>query len=372
MTILLVLTGVAYALFILLSWLGWKRTKSFEQRGSEFQTQISIIIPVRNEEKNIESCLNSTAKQSYPRHLTEIIVSDDSSDDQTAALVKNWIASHHLNAKIISVPENLSGKKNALNEGVKNASGELIVTTDADCIMTSNWLSTIAGYYEKYAPSMICGMVSVRKENNFLSAFQSLEQLGLTAIGAAGIYFRHPLMCNGANLAYPKKIFEEIGGYNPLAETASGDDTQLMFRIAEVNPRSIHFLKSKAAVVYTNTASTWREFFSQRKRWGSKVLSQKNFTSVFAGFIVFLFHLALISGFILSCTGALSWKIFLLLFALKILPEFILLNSALSFFDKEKPEKFIFPSQLIYPFYIVIAALLSQTGKYTWKARRVR
>src|ERR1041385_2718505 len=228
MIILLVLTGVAYALFILLSWLGWKRTKSFEQTGSEFQTPISIIIPVRNEEKNIESCLNSIAKQSYPRHLTEIIVADDSSDDETATLVKNWISTHDLNAKIISVPENLSGKKNALNEGVKNASGALIVTTDADCIMTSNWLSTIAGYYEKYAPSMICGMVSVRNENNFLSAFESLEQLGFTAIGAAGIYFNYPLMCNGANLAYPKKIFEEMGGYNPLAETASGDDTQLM------------------------------------------------------------------------------------------------------------------------------------------------
>src|SRR5712672_1622062 len=127
MIIFLVLTGVSYALFILLSWLGWKRTKSFEQMGSEFQTQISIIIPARNEEKNIESCLNAIAKQSYPRHLTEIIVSDDSSDDRTATFVKNWIASHHLNAKIISVTENLSGKKNALNEGVKNASGELIV-----------------------------------------------------------------------------------------------------------------------------------------------------------------------------------------------------------------------------------------------------
>jgi len=339
MIIFLVLTGVSYALFILLSWLGWKRTKSFEQMGSEFQTQISIIIPARNEEKNIESCLNAIAKQSYPRHLTEIIVSDDSSDDRTATFVKNWIASHHLNAKIISVTENLSGKKNALNEGVKNASGELIVTTDADCIMTSNWLSTIAGYYEKYAPSMICGMVCVRKENNFLSAFQSLEQLGLTVIGAAGIYFRHPLMCNGGNLAYPKKIFEEIGGYNLLAETASGDDTQLMFRIA-TNPGAIHFLRSKGAVVYTNTASTWKEFISQRKRWGSKVFSQKNFTSVLAGLIVFLFHLTLISGFILSCAGALSWKVFLLLFTLKIIPEFILLNSVLKFFDKENPEKF--------------------------------
>src|SRR5688572_5845115 len=206
MIALLLFLGITYALFILLSWLGWKRIMPFEHADDTLLTRVSIIIPARNEEKNIVSCLNSIASQSYPEHLTEIIVSDDNSEDQTAELVKNWIASNNRNAKIISASRNMMGKKHALNEAVKNATGELIVTTDADCTMNNNWLSTIVSYYEKHSPSMICGIVSIRKENNFLSTFQSLEQLGLTAIGAAGIYFGHPLMCNGAYLAYTKKI----------------------------------------------------------------------------------------------------------------------------------------------------------------------
>jgi cellulose synthase/poly-beta-1,6-N-acetylglucosamine synthase-like glycosyltransferase len=371
-TLPFVVIAIVYALFILLSWLGWKQIKSFEHVDDALQTRVSIIVPARNEEKNIVSCLNAIAAQSYPQHLTEIIISDDNSGDQTAAFVKNWIASNNRNAKIISAGKNRMGKKHALNEAVKNAAGELIVTTDADCTMNTTWLSSIVSYYEKHSPYMICGMVSIRKENNFLSAFQSLEQLGLTAIGAAGIYFRRPLMCNGANLAYTKKVFEELGGYNPFAETASGDDTQLMFRTAKQNPSAVHFLKSKEAIVYTDAASSLAELFSQRKRWGSKVLKQKNFTGSLAGFIVFLFHLFLVAGFVLACTAMLSWKLFLLLFILKIIPEFILLNSVVKFFGKKNLWKYSLPSQFIYPFYLAVAALLSQTGTYTWKERKVQ
>src|SRR5258708_33696389 len=109
--------------------------------------------------------------------------------------------------------------------------------------MRNDWLSNIVSYYEKHSPDMIAGMVSIKEENNFLSAFQSLELTGLTAMGAAGIYFHHPLLCNGANLAYKKNVFEKIGGYSLSEETVSGDDTMLMFRFARQNQKGVHFLK---------------------------------------------------------------------------------------------------------------------------------
>lgn len=369
--LLLVLTGTAYTLFILLSWRGWKMIKLFKVTCDAFNTRVSIIIPVRNEEENILHCLNAINQQSYPKNFTEVIVVDDHSDDRTAALVKNWITSNPLNVKIIS-SEDFTGKKYALNEGIKNATGEFIVTTDADCTVEGDWLSTLVSYYEKYSPSLICGIVATRQENKSLSAFQSLEQAGFTAIGAAGIYFRQPLLCNGANLAYPKKIFEETGGYNISAEAASGDDTFLMFRIAKKDPGAVHFLKSKEAVVYTGSAATFKDFLNQRKRWGSKVLRQRNFTSALVVLIVFLFHLFLVVSIILAFTAKLNWQLPVLFFALKIISESLLLNSVLSFADKKNLRQYIFLSQLMYPFYIVVASLLSQTGKYTWKKRKVR
>lgn len=372
MTLLLVLTGAVYALFILLAWSGWKATKSFENIYNVGKTRVTIMIPARNEEKNILQCLDAIARQSYSKNLIEIIVVDDHSEDRTAAIAREWIISNQINTKIISPAGNTTGKKHALNEGIKNATGELIITTDADCVMNSDWLSSVVSYYEKYSPSMICGMVVIRNENNFLTAFQSLEQLGLAAIGASGIYFGQPLLCNGANLAYPRKIFEETGGYNPSEEAVSGDDTLLMFRIAKQNPRSVHFLKSNEAIVYTNAASTFSDFLSQRKRWGSKVFKQKNLAGALAGLIVFFFHLVLIVSFFLSIAGELNWRLSILLFVLKIVPEIILMNGMLSVTSKKNLWKYIFLSQLIYPFYLVITALLSQTGKYTWKKRKVR
>src|SRR5262245_58393417 len=122
-TLLLILTGTAYAIFILRCWQGWKKTKPLEQTDNTFKTHVSIIIPARNEEDNLLNCLDSIAKQSYPKNLLEVIICDDNSDDQTAAIAKKWIVSHELNAKIIS-SGTWSGKKHALNEGIKNATGE--------------------------------------------------------------------------------------------------------------------------------------------------------------------------------------------------------------------------------------------------------
>lgn len=369
--ILLIAIGLAYITFILLSAFGWRRTKLFRNAGLNFKTQVSIIIPARNEEINILLCLDAIAQQSFPNNLTEIIVVDDDSEDNTSAVVKNWIDSHSVNAKIISVG-NGQGKKNALNEAVKIASGELIVTTDADCTMGSEWLSTILNYYEKYSPSMIAGMISLNNENNFLSSFQSQELMGLTGIGAAGIYFNHPLLCNGANLAYTKKVFEESGGYNILDESASGDDTALMFRIAKENPSSVHFLKSTEAIVITNPVSSWSELMEQRKRWGSKVIGQKNKAAIAVAFLVFLFHFTLLLSFVLFAAGTVGVKIPLLLFGMKIIPEIIFLSDVFRFYGKQKLWKHVLPAQLIYPLYIIIAVLISQTGKYIWKGRRVK
>jgi cellulose synthase/poly-beta-1,6-N-acetylglucosamine synthase-like glycosyltransferase len=368
---LLIYLGVVYAAIILLSHYGWKKTRIYHSNETSFKTQVSIIIPVRNEEINILPCLNAISRQSFPKDLFEVIVVDDQSEDKTSEFVKGWLAIPTINARIIST-ENGKGKKNALNFGISNSSGELIVTTDADCTMNENWLSTIVSYYEEYSPDMIAGMISLKEENIFLSVFQSLELTGLTAIGAAGIYFHHPLLCNGANLAYRKSAFESAGSYHPEKESVSGDDTMLMIRIANRNPHGVHFLKSKQATVSTSARSELREFFSQRKRWGSKVAGQKNTFSILIALAVVLFHGAIIASLILSALHIISWQVFFFLFLLKIIPEIILLKNALSFYGNKKSLLVILSSQIIYPIYLVIAAVLSQFGKYQWKERSVR
>jgi cellulose synthase/poly-beta-1,6-N-acetylglucosamine synthase-like glycosyltransferase len=369
-SILFIGSGILYALFIFSCFYGWKKTKLFSPDEKNFKTRVTVIIPARNEEKNILTCLNSISQQNFPKLLTEVIVVDDHSEDDTFSIVSEWAVQQSVSVKIISLTTG-TGKKNAINEALKTATGELIVSTDADCMMTHDWLSTIVSRYEIFSPDMIAGMVSLSDESIFLSRFQLLELAGLTAIGTAGIYFHHPFLCNGANLAYTKNIFEESGGYDLSKESSSGDDTMLLLHIAKKNPRAIHFLKSHKAIVTTSPSSSWTKLMQQRKRWGSKVIAQGNILAIAISFMVFLFHCAVVASLILSLFGIESWKIPAMLLFLKIFSEFILLSDVLSFYQKKISVATIILSQLLYIPFLIIAVLISQSGKYDWKGRKV-
>src|SRR5690606_8705269 len=98
--------------------------------------KISIVVAVRNEEKNIASLLESLIKQDYPKHQYEVILVDDHSTDGTIELLKN-LSSPPLNLIILQLPVGVTSKKSAISSGINTASGELIVTTDADCTMAA-------------------------------------------------------------------------------------------------------------------------------------------------------------------------------------------------------------------------------------------
>ena len=134
--ILLVIFGL-YVLLILYYWRSWVSIPDFSLPTSEFKpsTKITVIIPARNEEENIASCLDSICNQSYPSNLFEVLVVDDHSTDNTAAIVKSY---ERKNVKLISLKDFVqdalnSYKKKAIEIAIAQSTGELIVCTDADC-----------------------------------------------------------------------------------------------------------------------------------------------------------------------------------------------------------------------------------------------
>jgi glycosyltransferase involved in cell wall biosynthesis len=129
---------ITYAILIIYYWQSWRSIPAFDQIAPTPATKISVIIPARNEEKNISSLLQSIANQTYPKNLLEIIVVDDNSTDKTAEIAQQFPF-----VKLISLKENSinSYKKKAIEIGIAACSGNLIVTTDADCIVKPHWLS---------------------------------------------------------------------------------------------------------------------------------------------------------------------------------------------------------------------------------------
>jgi glycosyltransferase involved in cell wall biosynthesis len=197
-------------------------------------TKISVIIPARNEGQNIKDCLDSIIGQLYPKHLFEVLVVDDHSTDNTAAIVLSYQLQ---NIKLISLKDFVAAneinayKKKAIEIAIKQSTGDLIVTTDADCTAPPNWLQTIAAFYQQKKPDLMVMPVAIDCSNRFIEIFQALDFMTLQGITGASVHKKFHSMCNGANLAYTKKAFNAVNGFKGIDTIASGDDMLLMHKM---------------------------------------------------------------------------------------------------------------------------------------------
>lgn len=160
--------------------------------------------------------------------------------------------------------------KKAIEIAIGIASGDLIVTTDADCTAPPDWIRCLASCQYRQKAVFIAAPVKIDAVPTLLSIFQSLDFMTLQGITGASVFKRFHSMCNGANLAYEKKVFYEVGGFKGIDNLASGDDMLLMHKIATRYPDQVFFVKSKSAIISTQASETWKSFFQQRIRWASK------------------------------------------------------------------------------------------------------
>ena len=360
---------ILYSFLILHYRAGWRDLKPFSQTSHESLIKISVIIPARNEEENIGKLLSSLEKQTYPTHFFEVIVVDDHSTDETGAVVNRYSF-----AKLIKLgfDDINSYKKKAIETGIAAASGDLIVTTDADCIVQENWLKTIAAFKEKANAVFIAAPVVIEYKSTLLQTFQALDFLVLQGITAASVQKRIHNMCNGANLAYERKVFFEVNGFAGIDHIASGDDMLLMQKIARHFPGKISYLLSKDAIVATQSVKKWKEFFSQRIRWASKATNYKDIKIFCALFLVYFFNCTLLALFITGFWTPLLWLGLAGILIVKIIIELLFIYPIAKFYDKQKLLT-LFPFfQPLHIVYTVIAGWLGVFGSFEWKGRRVK
>ncbi|MDN3658249.1 glycosyltransferase [Ferruginibacter paludis] len=390
--ILLITAGVffaGYAVLIIYYRHCWIQIPTFREASrkhvssNNLSTKITIVIPARNEEHHIGNCLQSILNQTHSMGLVEIIVVDDHSTDRTAAIVQSFNQGNiHCIALKDHVNEKLNAyKKKAIEIAISQSRGDLIITTDADCTMEKNWLSTIAAFYENYQPAFIAAPVAI-DGSSFLGIFQSLDFMTLQGITGAAVYKKIHSMCNGANLAYEKKAFYEVNGFTGIDHIASGDDMLLMHKIYTRYPDRVLFLKSPESIVTTEAMSSWKDFFNQRIRWASKADTYDDKRIISVLILVYFFNLLLlllpITAIFSSATfeiGRVSFTIFqywLLLLVLKTVTELFFLFPVAAFFNK-KTKLWWFPAaQPFHILYTVIAGWLGKFGSYHWKDRSVK
>jgi cellulose synthase/poly-beta-1,6-N-acetylglucosamine synthase-like glycosyltransferase len=162
------------------------------------KTNFTVIIPARNEADGIIACLHTVLSQNYPANLYEVIVIDDHSTDETVSKVEA-LKQQYKNLrllelhKIIDLPITNSYKKKAIEIAIRYAKGDYIVTTDADCVVLTNWLSCFDEMIQNKPSVFIAAPVKFRNTGSFVSVFQCLDFLSLQGISAASVHMPLPV-----------------------------------------------------------------------------------------------------------------------------------------------------------------------------------
>jgi glycosyltransferase involved in cell wall biosynthesis len=383
-----------------------------------FRTRISVLVPARNEEKNIGTCLDAIARQTYPSELYEVIVIDDHSTDGTAGLVISFAATAPFSLTCLSLGEAVRAeavqggadqggivqgdvaqgkavplrahKKFAIETGIAAAKGDLIVTTDADCWCDPGWLTAIASYHEATGAKFIAAPVRIGPSldgpsytrpsdppsvspprHSLLFLLQTLDFITLQGITAASVSRNVHSMCNGANLAYEKKAFFEVGGFKDIDQLPSGDDMLLMHKIYKKYPDKVFFLKNRTAIVSTQPEKTWKGFVHQRIRWASKATSYDD-RRIF-GVLLLVYLVNLLFPLLLLASWWNTWYLWalLLLVLVKTFAEYPFVRQVAGFFGQQRLMVYFPVLQPLHIVYTVTIGWLGQFGSYRWKDRKI-
>jgi biofilm PGA synthesis N-glycosyltransferase PgaC len=356
-------------MLVLYYWVSWRSIPLFCKKEPFCDEKISVIIPARNEEKNIGALLEALSRQDIPASMMEVIVVDDDSTDNTSKIVRAFEG-----VKLVSLKgkDINSYKKKAIESGIAAATGELIVTTDADCIPGPGWLRTIAACRKESNPVLIAGPVMMTTNSSVLQNFQAIDFMVLQGITGAAIQKKHLSMCNGANLSYERKVFHEVNGFEGIDEIASGDDMLLMHKITNRYPGRVAFLKSPPAIVSTEPMKTWKEFFNQRIRWASKAAKYNDKRLFPVLLLVYLVNLAFLVMLVAGYWNSWFWILMLAMLLLKTIAELPLLVSVAGFFNRRPVIKYFLFFQPLHIIYTIVSGFLGQWGRYEWKGRMVR
>jgi glycosyltransferase involved in cell wall biosynthesis len=333
-----------------------RRKTSSRSEPDKTPVSLSVIVPFKNEASNLPALLNSICELKQLHFDVEFIFVNDHSKDDFRDLFQS-----DLNFSYSVIDSSGNGKKEALQTGIERAKGNYIATTDADCVLPSNWLLEI----EKAEKSdMLIGSVVVSNhDGSLLSDFQYFESIVLLGLSKSTININKPISASGANLVFSKKAFNEIGGYKSHIHQKSGDD---YFLLNEFHAKgyTVSWLENTSPV-YTQPVKTIRELIDQKTRWVSKTKGSMPIHTTILGGVIFLVNISVVASTFGVLFGYLS-STFLIVNLLKALIDVLFIqrvskNEGLFFCFRKA-----FLSGLIYPFYFATVSVLSLFRGSDW------
>jgi len=301
--------------------------KDFKNHHQPF---VSILIAARNEEDNIEKCINAILNVDYPKDKIEILIGDDQSDDKTSEIIQSNYG-HLDNLTLKNITENLGkakGKANVLAHLAKSAKGSVFLITDADVIVPKRWISSMLEGLSKNVG--IVNGFTVVSDNKY----QNLDWI--LALGMVKVItdLVKPVTAMGNNMLVTKEAYESVGGYESIPFSIT-EDFELFKQISKRGFKTRQ-LVNESVTAFTKGKSSFWELMHQRKRWmkGAAQLPLPIVSILFAQAIyypaiilLFFFNLQVASS--VAMTKILLQSFFIVMVASQINQRVSFLNSIL-------------------------------------------
>ena len=284
--IILSVTVFLYILQTLFIYIGSHRLNYLQTKSLP---NISVLVALRNEEKTLKACVESLLRLDYPQKALEILLINDRSRDRTLEIIEELKESSPL-IKTIHIKKGikgLSGKANAIAQGMEHCTGEIILVTDGDCQVSASWAKTHVSYYTKDV-GLVGGFTLLDRRYDQTSLFgkiQSLDWTFLLSVGTGAMGFDLPLSVLGNNFSFRRDSYEKVGGYRKMGFTII-EDFALMKTLLKHTSSKVLYPIDPNMVVYSYPMPDLKSFYHQRKRWsaGGKEVG------IYGKFLMFISH----------------------------------------------------------------------------------
>jgi glycosyltransferase involved in cell wall biosynthesis len=255
-------TAVGVQLLYLIAFLIAFLRKRTEKENSP--VPVSVIVCAHDEEQNLKELIPQLLAQQY-ESFEIIIVNDRSNDGTYDFLLEETKKNPRLRmVHVDHLPGHVNGKKYGITLGIKAASYEWILLTDADCRPASDhWIATMAKRFQPQV-NFVLGFSPYKKVGGFLNLFIRFESLVTALQYFSFALLKNPYMGVGRNLAYRKSLFLEKKGFNQFLNVTGGDDDLLVNQHAKGSSTEVQFHAD--AHQYSIPKTTWKAFFHQKVR----------------------------------------------------------------------------------------------------------
>jgi glycosyltransferase involved in cell wall biosynthesis len=338
-------------------WVRWQWNQNFQERKSLFiPSEISVIIPFRNETENLPQLIESINNfKTYPKEI--IFVNDHSEDDFALCFEKLQIP---IPFTILNLKSPQQGKKSALRLGIDDALGAFILTWDADIKVSPNYFTSLS----KVPKSDLLILPVSMPGKTLQEIFFELDYQYLNALNAGISGNLKPIVASGANLLFNKEIFLEIDSIESHIDVPSGDDAFLL-QDFKLNDQTIELAFKKDLIVETDPPSNWNDFFQQRLRWIGKSSKVNDRSANIIGILGMMYHL----GFWLLFMTDISWSQLVWLTVFKVSLDFLVFAPYLSILRRKRILFLVLIFSILYPIYMLMILVTTLFYEPEWKGR---